>query len=71
MDIFGDVSSMNLLINEVDKMNVFKLQNFLLSRGITVSKRKRIDLLRLVKAAVNLDLEGNVDFHEDSLDLSE
>ena len=69
MDSFGDFSSVNLPISEIDKMNVYNLRNFLLSRAITVSKCKKTDLVQLAKAAVNLGLEGNVDFHEDSLDL--
>ena len=62
MDSFDDFRSVNLLINEIDKMNVYSLRNFLLSRGITVSKCKKADLGRLAKAAVNLGLEVNVDF---------
>ena len=52
-------------------MNVYNLRNFLLSRGVTVSKSRKADLVKLAKAAINLGLEGNVDFHEDPLDLSE
>ena len=70
MDSFGDFSSVNLLINEIDNMNVYNLRNFLLSKGITVSKCKKTDLVRLGKASVNLGLESNVYFHEDSLHLS-
>ena len=52
-------------------MNVYNSRNFLLSRGVTVSKCRKADLVKLEKAAINLDLEGNVDFHEDPLDLTE
>ena len=31
MDSFGDFSSENLLINEIGKMNVYNLRNFLLA----------------------------------------
>ena len=71
MDSFGDFRSVNLLINEIDKRNTYNLRNFLLSRGITVSKCKKTDLVRLAKAAVNLGLESNIDFQKHSLDLSE
>eukprot|EP00112_Aurelia_sp_Birch-Aquarium-sp1_P010992 Seg2322.5 transcript_id=Seg2322.5/GoldUCD/mRNA.D3Y31 product="hypothetical protein" protein_id=Seg2322.5/GoldUCD/D3Y31 len=71
MEDFGDFSSTSQLLSEIDKMNVYNLRNFLLSKGITVAKCKKADLVKLAKAAINLGLEGNVDFHEDSLDLSE
>lgn len=71
MEDFGDFSSTSQLLSEIDKMNVYNLRNFLLSKGITVAKCKKADLVKLAKAAINLGLEGNIDFHEDSLDLSE
>ena len=52
-------------------MKVFNLRNFLLSRGITISKCKKADVVKLAKAAINLGLDVNVDFHEGFLDLSE
>eukprot|EP00794_Sanderia_malayensis_P001643 gene1643-1826_t len=40
-------------------MNIYNLRNFLLSKGITVSKCKKADLVKLAKAAINLGLEDN------------
>ncbi len=71
MEGYDDSSFINPLINEINKMNVYNLRNFLISKGITVSKCNKTDLVKLAKAAINLGLNDNVDFHEDSLDLSE
>ena len=71
MERFVHVRSTNPLLIEIDKRDVYNLRDFLLSRGITVSKCRKADLIKLAKASINLGLEGKVDFHEDPLDISE
>eukprot|EP00794_Sanderia_malayensis_P017112 gene17112-18837_t len=56
---------------EIERMSVYDLRNVLMSKGITVSNKRKAELVVLAKAAIRLGLESNVEFHEDSLDLSE
>ena len=59
------MSSTNPLLNEIDKLSVYILLNFLRSRGVAVSTCKKADLVMLAKALISLGLDGSVDFHED------
>ncbi len=65
------ISNLCFMNDEIKKINVNNLRNFLLSKGITVSKSKKVDLVKLAKTAIHigLGLEDNVYFHKDLLDL--
>ena len=63
---FDDLNS-----EDFQKMNVYNLRNFLMSRGITVSDSNKKDLVKLAEAAATMGLPSNVEFHDDVLDLSE
>ena len=57
--------------NDLEKMSVYDLRHFLISKGITVASSRKADLVMLAKAAVSLGLPGNVDHHEDKFNLQE
>ena len=55
--------------SDIEKMSVYDLRHFLISKGITVASSRKADLVMLAKAAVSLGLPGNVDHHEDKFNL--
>ena len=57
--------------SDIEKMSVYDLRHFLISKGITVASSRKADLVMLAKAAVSLGLPGNVDHHEDKFNLQE
>ena len=63
---FADLNS-----EDFQKMNVYNLRNFLMSRGIAVSDSNKKDLVKLAEAAATMGLPSNVEFHDDVLGLSE
>ncbi len=56
---------------EIERMSVYDLRRILMSKGITVSNKRKSELVVLAKAAIRLGLASNVKYHEDNLDLSD